>query len=215
MAAIDRKRVPVARLPAIVRHEVSGLGSALWAASLIATLIPPYGAVRLRTRVFRWAGISIAPSSVMVGRVWIGGGPTDNLTIGHHCFVNDGIRFDTSGPITIGNRVDIAHDVSFITSSHDIGTEHRRAGRSTSAGVTVGDGCWIGAGATVLPGVTIGQASIVGAGAVVSRSVPANTVVVGAPARVIRRLVPLFDQTTRRRQPDPAAFALAQASRLR
>jgi acetyltransferase-like isoleucine patch superfamily enzyme len=154
-------------------------------------LLPSFAAVRLRTRLFRWAGLSIAPTSVLVGRVWIGGGPHANLTIGDRTFVNDGVRFDTSAPITIGSCVDIAHDVSFITSSHEIGTGDRRAGASTAEAVAIGDGCWIGAGAIVLPGVTIGVGSIVGAGAVVNRSVPANTVVGGAPARVIRELAPL------------------------
>jgi acetyltransferase-like isoleucine patch superfamily enzyme len=55
----------------------------------------------------------------------------------------------------------------------------------TSAGVEVGDGAWIGAGATILDGVTIGDRAIVGAAAVVRDSVPALAVSVGIPARVI------------------------------
>ena len=202
MAANFRKHIKSVRGPAL-REEVAGLGSVMWAVSLFATMLPPFTAIRLRTRLFRWAGISIEPTSVIVGRVWIGGGPSANLTIGHQCFVNDRVRFDTSAPITIGNNVDIAHDVSFITSSHDIGTEHRRAGRSVTDAVSIGDGCWIGAGAIILPGVTVGDGSIVGSGAVVNRPVPANTLVGGAPAREIRQLDPLVESTSRRR-PDPA-----------
>ncbi len=37
----------------------------------------------------------------------------------------------------------------------------------TSAGVTVGDGAWLGAGAKILDGVTIGDGAVIGAGAVV------------------------------------------------
>ena len=37
----------------------------------------------------------------------------------------------------------------------------------TSAGITIGDGAWLGAGAKVLDGVDIGAHAVIGAGAVV------------------------------------------------
>ncbi|MBI5105865.1 MAG: hypothetical protein HZB46_12955 [Solirubrobacterales bacterium] len=52
--------------------------------------------------------------------------------------------------------------------------------------VRIGDGVFLGTGATVLPGVSIGARSLVAAGAVVAESVPENCVVGGNPARVIR-----------------------------
>ena len=62
-----------------------------------------------------------------------------------------------------------------------VGGDHDAADRSRpvieqgrrSAGIDVGDGAWIGAGATVLDGVTLGDRAVVGAGAVVRESVPA------------------------------------------
>lgn len=44
----------------------------------------------------------------------------------------------------------------------------------------------IGSGAVIIAGVTIGGGSIVGAGAVVTKDVPAGTIVAGVPARVLR-----------------------------
>lgn len=49
---------------------------------------------------------------------------------------------------------------------------------------------WIGANAVVCAGVTIGHGAIVAAGAVVIRDVPPYTLVGGVPARVIRRRFP-------------------------
>ena len=49
-------------------------------------------------------------------------------------------------------------------------------------------GIWIGANVTVLAGVRIGDGAVVAAGAVVTRDVPEFTIVGGVPAKVIRRL---------------------------
>jgi acetyltransferase-like isoleucine patch superfamily enzyme len=49
--------------------------------------------------------------------------------------------------------------------------------------VTVGPGCWIGAGSIVM--ADVGEGSTVGAGSVVTRPVPPRSVVAGSPARPI------------------------------
>jgi acetyltransferase-like isoleucine patch superfamily enzyme len=55
----------------------------------------------------------------------------------------------------------------------------------TSAGVVIGDGAWMGAGAKILDGVEIGALAVIGAGAVVRESVPKSAIAVGIPARVV------------------------------
>jgi acetyltransferase-like isoleucine patch superfamily enzyme len=52
-----------------------------------------------------------------------------------------------------------------------------------AAGVEVGDGAAIGAGAVVVSGVRIGRWALVAAGAVVAAEVPAFALVAGVPAR--------------------------------
>ena len=55
----------------------------------------------------------------------------------------------------------------------------------TSAGVAIGAGAWLGAGAKILDGVTIGPHAVIGAAAVVREDVPAAAIAVGIPARVV------------------------------
>jgi maltose O-acetyltransferase len=54
--------------------------------------------------------------------------------------------------------------------------------------ITVGDGAWVGANATIMPGVSIGAGAVVAAGAVVTKSVDADTLVGGVPAVLLRPL---------------------------
>lgn len=57
----------------------------------------------------------------------------------------------------------------------------------TTAQVSIGGNCFIGAGAMICPGVTIGDGVIVAAGSVVRHDIPGDCVVSGNPARVVRR----------------------------
>ena len=111
-----------------------------------------------------------------------------HLSVGGGSFINSGCIFVDDAPITIGENTLLAPRVQVITGSHPMDHMERRRRITTSAPVTIGDDCWIGAGAIVLPGVTIGDRSVIGAGAVVTRDVPADSVAVGNPARVIRTL---------------------------
>jgi acetyltransferase-like isoleucine patch superfamily enzyme len=74
-----------------------------------------------------------------------------------------------------------------IGGDHDFSDPARAvlAQQRVSAGVTVGDGVWIGAGAKILDGVEIGAHAIIGAAAVVRENVPPAAIAVGIPARVI------------------------------
>ncbi|MEJ1178650.1 MULTISPECIES: DapH/DapD/GlmU-related protein [unclassified Pseudarthrobacter] len=97
--------------------------------------------------------------------------------------------FNTAGGIVIGRNVDIAMDVSFITSSHDVGNAKRRAGVSFSAPIHIGDGVWVGARAVILPGVTIGAGSIIAAGSIVVSDCQPNMLYAGVPAKAIKSLL--------------------------
>ena len=90
--------------------------------------------------------------------------------------------------ITIGNRVAMAGEVTFIT--HDGGTHvFRHLDRYKHVikygRITILDNCVIGQRVIILPGVTIGPNSVVAAGSVVSRNVPPGWVVSGNPAKPV------------------------------
>lgn len=54
--------------------------------------------------------------------------------------------------------------------------------------ISIGDNCYISAGATILGPVTIGNNVIVAAGAVVTKNVPDNCIVGGVPAKILKNL---------------------------
>lgn len=61
----------------------------------------------------------------------------------------------------------------------------RRAARTT-----IGNDVWIGHNAIILAGITVGNGAVIAAGAVVTRDVAPFTIVGGVPAKVIRRRFP-------------------------
>jgi len=91
------------------------------------------------------------------------------------------------------SRVRVGPNVLMAAYSYVIGGDHDFSDASksvleqtrTSAGVEIGRGAWIGAGAKILDGVNIGDHAVVGAGAVVRDAVPARAIPVGIPARVV------------------------------
>src|SRR5690625_5137976 len=110
------------------------------------------------------------------------------------------VKFNTSGSVTIGERCNIAMDVSFVTQSHQLGASSRRAGSVTAAPIVVGDGVWIGTRAMVLPGVTIGRGCVIAAGAVVSCDCEPDGLYAGVPAKRVKDLPagpPMSAQTRR------------------
>jgi maltose O-acetyltransferase len=177
-------------VPPALSDQLVSLQPRLSLALGITALLPPYTVDAVRMRILRWGGLRIGPRTSVGGRLWVAGGssPASRLEIGADCFVNDGVRFDVTASVVVADRVYFGHDVAVLTSTHEIGPTHQRAGRTVARTVTIGAGTWIGARSTILGGVTLGEGSIVAAGAVVSRSVPPNTIVGGVPASVIREL---------------------------
>jgi maltose O-acetyltransferase len=138
--------------------------------------------------MLRIASIDMGSASCMCGRGWIYGRGV--VRIGDGTWLSPGVTIHShpNAPVRIGDRCDVGPGVEFVTGSHAIGPPSRRAGTGSAAAITLGNGCWVGAGSTILGGVSVGEGAIVAAGSVVTRDVPAHTLVAGVPAVVKRRL---------------------------
>ena len=119
-----------------------------------------------------------------------------NIYVGRNCFVNYNSVFLDVAPITLGDNVLIGPNVTLATPNHPFIAEERaytdypngRHALEYAEPITIGDHCWLCAGATVCGGVTIGAGSIIAAGAVVTRDIPPNSIAAGVPARVLRQI---------------------------
>ena len=132
------------------------------------------------------AGIRIA-SGVFVGRNTILSCKNGDIELGAGANVGFNCEIFSAGQVRIGARVLMAAYSYVIGGDHDFSDPSVAVldQARVSAGVTIGDGVWIGAGAKVLDGVTIGADAVIGAAAVVRDDVPARAVAVGIPARIV------------------------------
>jgi acetyltransferase-like isoleucine patch superfamily enzyme len=113
--------------------------------------------------------------------------------------VDDGANIGFNCEVFSASRVRVGRDTLVAAYCYVIGGDHDFSDATAavltqgrrSAGVVIGDGVWLGAGAKILDGVNIGDRAVIGAGAVVRHSVPDGAVAVGIPARVISQRQPV------------------------
>jgi acetyltransferase-like isoleucine patch superfamily enzyme len=124
---------------------------------------------------------SIAPGAVVQGQVCIGSDSSvQNASIL--------VAYGEAGSITIGNGVRIAPQVMMIAANHvftDVDRPIHQQGLEP-APIVIEDDVWLAGKVMVTAGVRIGRGCVVGAGAVVTKDLPPWSVAVGVPARVIR-----------------------------
>ena len=132
--------------------------------------------------------------------------------IGRRCFFNYNLTIQDDAPVVIGDDNNFGPNLTIVTPVHPMLPEERR-GLVCSDGVerflcyakpvVIGDDCWFGANVVVCPGVTIGEGCVIGAGSVVTRDIPAHSFAAGSPARVIR---PITEETDAIRNKFPAIY---------
>ncbi len=155
---------------------------------LLFPLLPLTRCFGVKAMLLRFAGLAVGANVRVTSsaRFYVGG----PFSIGDNCWIGEDVLVTGgSATIDIGRNCDIGPRVTIVSGTHHLWeTPERAAGAGFSLPIRLGDGVWIGAGATVLAGVTIGNGAMVAAGAVVAHDVEGQVVVAGVPARVVKRL---------------------------
>lgn len=102
------------------------------------------------------------------------------LKIGSFCSIAKNVIFMTAG----GHHLDTLSTFPWEAYFGEMLPKNENLSKGD---IVIGDGVWIGYGATILSGVSLGDGCVVGAGAVVAKSFEPYSIIVGNPARCIRK----------------------------
>lgn len=117
--------------------------------------------------------------------------------IGKNFFANFHLTIQDDAEVTIGDNCNFGPNVTIVTPLHPMLPGERREMLTASGEkkhlcyakpVHIGSDCWFGASVTVCPGVTIGDGCVIGAGSVVTRDIPPGSFAAGVPCKVIRKI---------------------------
>lgn len=120
-----------------------------------------------------------------------------HTSVGDRFFANFNFTVQDDASVTIGNDCNFGPNTTIVTPLHPMVPVERKAmldkeGHPTrlcyAKPVKIGNDCWFGANVVVCPGVTIGDGCVIGAGSVVIRDIPSNVFAAGTPCKVIRHL---------------------------
>ncbi|QDA35720.1 CatB-related O-acetyltransferase (plasmid) [Paracoccus liaowanqingii] len=118
---------------------------------------------------------------------------TGNIICGRHTAINS--YFNARGNIRIGKYCAIGRFVSIHSGNHRTDLPNQQVNFNKRFGfvsafvrsrVEIGHNVWIGDKANILAGVTVGHGSVIAAGATVVSDVPPFAIVGGVPAKIIR-----------------------------
>ena len=140
-----------------------------------------------RLFIYKCFGNNLGRKCILSPRIFLGSGK-GKMQIGGGTFINYGCFFDLGDDISIGKNCNVAMNVHFINSTHELGRMDRRAGKNISDKIVIGDGCWIGADSIIMPGINIGDGVVIGAGSLVTENCDSNCVYLGRPAKKVKEL---------------------------
>lgn len=119
-----------------------------------------------------------------------------NLTLGKNFFANYNFVCLDCAKVIIGDNVMIGPNCSLVTAIHPLRFQDRNMNNSdnsktllqTTKPIRIGNNCWLASDVTVIGGVTIGNGCVIGAGSVVTKDIPDNYLAVGNPCKPIKEI---------------------------
>lgn len=162
-----------------------------------------------RSRLLRQLLAAFGEGSFLQGPVFFHYGC--HTRIGKRCFFNYNLTIQDDAPVTIGDDNNFGPNLTIVTPLHPMLPNERKQMLDGNGcpkrfcyakPVRIGNDCWFGANVVVCPGVTIGDGCVIGAGSVVTRDVPPLSFAAGNPCRVIR---PITEADSMNRKPDVLA----------
>lgn len=176
----------VRRLSSIKRKNIYNVKNILLNGVASSLFTPPL----LRKFIYKRLGYKIGKGSIIYHQCFcgVGNGNKGRLTMGDYSYINYRCFLDLGDDVIIGNHVSVAFGCTFINSSHKMGDEIQRAGKSYAAKIVIEDGCWIGARTTIMPEVKIKKGCVIGSDSLVLTDTEPNGLYVGHPAKRIRTL---------------------------
>lgn len=112
-------------------------------------------------------------------------GGEGGVRLGNRVEINNFSIVNGTGGVDIGDDTLIGPGVRIISYQHQYAAGQTIRSQPTEGKpIRIGRDCWIGANAVILAGITVGDGAVVAAGAVVTRDVPSGAVVAGVPAAV-------------------------------
>ncbi|KAI1807412.1 trimeric LpxA-like protein [Daldinia bambusicola] len=94
-----------------------------------------------------------------------------NVRVGSNVFINFNCTIIDTCKVFIGSRTLVGPNVSFFSGTHPLDPDLRNGTNGPELGkpITIGSDCWIAGNVIILPGVTVGDGCTIGAGSVVTK----------------------------------------------
>ena len=114
----------------------------------------------------------------------------EEMTLGENIFIGRSF-YISANKLEFGSNIMIGPNLLIECSNHTYDTLGKTmfsySNLKSSRGIIIEDDVWIGGNVTILDGVTIGEGCIIGASSNVIRSLPPYTISVGNPCKPIKR----------------------------
>lgn len=132
----------------------------------------------IKNLLLRGSGMTLGKGSAVAAGFWCNRGGERWITLGPGSGLGYEATVICNGKVRIGRGTTIAADSLLINWDS--------SQKGSGGALEIGNGCWIGAGATIIGPVCIGDFAIIGGGATVMADVPSGAIVAGIPAGLVR-----------------------------